>query len=71
VINTTWVSVSPLIAVLTYETGSQAENILVAFVSFGSVFVAVQAHCLLIYYIVVAELKQVVIAPITSPVLNV
>ena len=56
-INTTWVSVSPLIAVLTYETGSQAENILVAFAGYGSVFVTVNGYCLLAFNIVVAKLE--------------
>jgi hypothetical protein len=42
VINTTEASASPLIAVLTYEAGFRAENILVALICFSSVLVAVQ-----------------------------
>lgn len=52
VINTTEASASPLIAVLTYEAGFRAENILVALICFSSVLVAVHGHCLLIFYLI-------------------
>ena len=52
VINTTEASASPLIAVLTYEAGSRAENILVALIGFSSVLVAVNGHCLLTFYLI-------------------